>query len=66
MVHQIFVDLYWKKVIICFSFCIVKRQKMSGGEFMGGVLIPTRRDFIGEKTLIPQTHSGVVVPLPAL
>ena len=64
MVHQMFVDLYWKKAIICFSFCTVRNEKMSGGEFIGDVLKPIGCDSRGEKTVLSQTHSGVVVPLP--
>lgn len=37
---------------------------MSGGEFMGDVLKPIGCDSRGEKTVLSQTHSGVVVPLP--
>lgn len=36
---------------------------MSGSALVGGVLIPTGCDCMGEKAAVPQTHSRVVVPL---
>lgn len=67
MVHQIFVDLYWKKVTVCHSMCMVRCDEMSCGKFMGDVLlICVGCDSGGGETVAKWTYCDVALSFPAI